>query len=129
MQDEGIVSTLYLCFSLSGAAAPLSDYFSYFCEAGGFNRQIHKIAQEGARNHGLLNVKAEDFFAMTMPAPSRDVQVRVVNTLGTATRELNLLRSYVDALRMQKRGLMQKLLTGEWRVPVGSGDTRTDSHA
>jgi type I restriction enzyme S subunit len=33
-------------------------------------------------------------------------------------RELTLLRDQLAALRTQKRGLMQKLLTGQWRLPV-----------
>lgn len=116
--DEGIVSTLYLCFALDEAKSPLSDYFAYFCEAGGFNHQIYQVAQEGARNHGLLNVTAEDFFAMRMPIPPREVQERVVKALGAAMRELTLLRDQLEALHKQKRGLMQKLLTGQWRLPV-----------
>lgn len=116
--EEGIVSTLYLCFALDGKDAPLSDYFAYFCEAGGFNHQIYQVAQEGARNHGLLNVTADDFFSMSMPVPPRDVQERVVNVLGTSMREITLLRDQLAALKMQKRGLMQKLLTGQWRLPV-----------
>lgn len=118
--DEGIVSSLYLCFAIDGEDAPLSDYFSYFCEAGGFNHQIYKIAQEGARNHGLLNVGVGDFFAMSMPVPPREEQVRVVGILNTAQRELSLLRQRLQLLRAQKRGLMQKLLTGEWRLPLSS---------
>lgn len=116
--DEGIVSTLYLCFALDEGKAPISDYFAYFCEAGGFNHQIYQVAQEGARNHGLLNVTADDFFSMTMPIPPRDVQERVVKVLGTAMHGLALLREELTALRSQKRGLMQKLLTGQWRLPI-----------
>ena len=119
-QDEGVVSTLYLCFALHGSEAPLSDYFAYFCESGGFNRQIYKVAQEGARNHGLLNVAADDFFAMSMPLPSREQQARVVEILGGAQRELNLLRQQLAAIRLQKRGLMQKMLTGQWQFPPRS---------
>lgn len=116
--DEGIVSTLYLCFALDGDDAPLSDYFAYFCESGTFNHQIYKVAKEGARNHGLLNVAAGDFFAMSMPVPPREHQIKVVEVLGAANRELSLLRCGLAALRTQKRGLMQKLLTGEWRLPL-----------
>lgn len=116
--DEGIVSTLYLCFALNDSKALISDYFVYFCEAGGFNHQIYQVAQEGARNHGLLNVTAEDFFSMTMPIPPRAVQERVVKALGAAMQELALLRNQLAALQAQKRGLMQKLLTGQWRLPV-----------
>jgi len=116
--DEGIVSTLYLCFSLDDTKAISSDYFAYFCEAGGFNHQIYRVAQEGARNHGLLNVAADDFFSMTMPVPPIDVQERAVKVMGAAMQELALLRIQLSALRKQKRGLMRKLLTGQWRLPI-----------
>ena len=114
--DEGIVSTLYLCFALNPGAPLLSDYLIHFCEVGGFNHQIHKVAQEGARNHGLLNVAADDFFAMKLPVPPIEEQSRVISILGDANLELTLLRKSLDQLRKQKRGLMQKLLTGQWRV-------------
>ena len=118
--DDGIVSTLYLCFALNPDAPLLSDYLIQFCEVGGFNHQIHKVAQEGARNHGLLNVAAEDFFAMKLPVPPIAEQSRVIAILGDAGRELSLFRKSLDQLRQQKRGLMQKLFTGQWRVPVES---------
>lgn len=115
---EGIVSTLYLCFALDNQETLLSDYFAYYCESGAFNHQIYQIAQEGARNHGLLNVTAEDFFSMSMQVPSIEDQARVVEILHNATRGLSLLGDQLAALRVQKRGLMQKLLTGQWRVPL-----------
>jgi type I restriction enzyme S subunit len=116
--DEGIVSSLYLCFAIKPDAPLLSDYLVHFCEVGGFNHQIHKIAQEGARNHGLLNVAADDFFAMKLSLPPVDEQARVAAILGNAGRELALLRASLEQLRRQKRGLMQKLLTGQWRLPI-----------
>lgn len=116
--DEGIVSSLYLCFALNKDTALHSDYLIHFCEAGGFNHQIHMVAQEGARNHGLLNITAHDFLGMKLPLPPIDEQLRVVEILGGAGRELVLLRKSLDQLRKQKRGLMQKLLTGQWRVTV-----------
>lgn len=116
--EEGIVSTLYLCFELEEGKAPISDYFAFFCEAGGFNHQIYQVAQEGARNHGLLNITAEDFFAMKMPVPPLGAQERVVRVLGAAKQELALLRGQLAAMKNQKRGLMQKLLTGQWRLAI-----------
>jgi type I restriction enzyme S subunit len=120
--DEGIMSTLYLCFALHGSEAPLSNYFAYFCESGGFNHQIYQVAQEGARNHGLLNVTAEDFFSMSMPVPSPEVQQRAICVLDDAHMELTLLRQQLAALKTQKRGLMQKLLTGQWHLPLREQD-------
>lgn len=116
--DEGIVSTLYLCFALKSDVPLLGDYLAYYCESGEFNHQIHNVAQEGARNHGLLNVAADDFFAMTMPLPPLKEQQRICNVLDAATEEIKLLRKKKDALQDQKRGLMQKLLTGHWSIPT-----------
>jgi hypothetical protein len=39
-----------------------------------------------------------------------------IHTLAAAA--INLLKQQLTALRTQKRGLMQKLLTGQWRLPV-----------
>jgi type I restriction enzyme S subunit len=107
--DEGIVSSLCLCFALRSSGPVISDYFASFCEMGGFNRQIHMIAQEGARNHGLLNVLATDFFNMTMPVPPLDWQARIVQVLNVGKREMELLAQQSRTTRMQKNGLLQML--------------------
>lgn len=107
--DKGIVSSLCLCFSLRPSGPVISDYFQSFCEMGGFNRQIHMIAQEGARNHGLLNVSSKDFFDMTMPVPPLDWQARVVEVLNIAKHETELLEEQSRTTKMQKNGLLQRL--------------------
>jgi type I restriction enzyme, S subunit len=45
-------------------------------------------------------------------------QKRVAEVFDCAEHEIKLLYRERDALEKQKRGLMQKLLTGEWRVAV-----------
>lgn len=54
--------------------------------------------------------------------PSIEVQKRIVAFLDATAREIALLYLQVEALRKQKRGLMQKLLTGQWRLPLTLGD-------
>ena len=49
-------------------------------------------------------------------------QKRIAQALTTAKRELSLLDEEIAALTDQKRGLMQKLLTGEWRVEVSDDE-------
>jgi type I restriction enzyme S subunit len=49
-----------------------------------------------------------------------DVQKRIVDFIDAVGLEIDLLKKQAEAFRRQKRGLMQKLLTGEWRVRVGS---------
>jgi type I restriction enzyme S subunit len=57
---------------------------------------------------------------MSMSVPPREEQERVVRALELAKRETSLLREQLEALRRQKRGIMQKLLDGEWRLPVAA---------
>lgn len=50
--------------------------------------------------------------------PPIEEQTRIAQVLGTIDREIATLRALHDALAEQKKGLMQKLLTGEVRVPA-----------
>lgn len=56
-----------------------------------------------------------------IPLPSVPEQRRVVTFVQTADREIGLLRKQLEALKQQKKGLMQKLLTGEVRVKLPKG--------
>lgn len=114
--EEGVLSSLYLCFQIDDEKALNGDYLAAICESGFFNRQIHMIAHEGARNHGLLNVSAEDFFAMTLPLPSMKEQKRIAEAVRLARMRSQRSRARLEALQQQKRGLMQQLLTGRQRL-------------
>ena len=53
-----------------------------------------------------------------LPLPGLNKQGSIVLILEAAEIDWRLSVDAVSALRRQKRGLMQKLLTGEWRVPA-----------
>ena len=59
--DEGVLSTLYICFKINETIVD-SDYLSYYFESIKWHRGLSDIAGEGARNHGLLNVSMTDYF-------------------------------------------------------------------
>ena len=63
-----------------------------------------------------LNLKYHHFSQIRLPFPELSEQNRIAEILTIAQNELNLLRKELAALQKQKRGLMQKLLTGTWRV-------------
>ncbi len=48
--------------------------------------------------------------------PTKAEQLEIVTLLDACVREIHLLEAELEALKQQKRGLMQKLLTGEIRV-------------
>lgn len=65
-----------------------------------------------------VRIYYDDLAAFSFPLPRIEEQRRIVELLDTAVAEIEVLTRYAEALRRQKRGLMQKLLAGQWRLPV-----------
>ena len=63
---------------------------------------------------GSLRWKA--FARIRIPLPGIKEQKRIAAALYHCVREIEFLKKKESALRQQKKGLMQKLLTGEVRV-------------
>lgn len=114
--DQGIVSTLYLCFRVRDTAQISSDYLAHYLDGGYLNSGLRAIAKEGARAHGLLNVSADEFMDLDIFLPPLPLQEKISAILDAADKELRLLHDQRTALDEQKRGLMQQLLTGQKRV-------------
>ena len=63
-------------------------------------------------------VSFDDLGSLPLPVPPLDRQQAVARFLNESQREIELLRKLTEKYQQQKRGLMQKLLTGEWRVAL-----------
>ena len=112
--DWAVVTTLYICFSVKENTN--IDFFEQICEYGGLNYGLTKVANEGGRAHGLLNVTPSDFFNVKINIPSLAEQTAIAEVLSTADKEIEIAKAKLAAYRTQKRGLMQQLLTGKKRV-------------
>ena len=53
-----------------------------------------------------------------------NLQKDITDKLNTAQSEITLLKKTLEHYRLQKRGLMQKLLTGKWQVSTQDQTTR-----
>ena len=114
--DKAVVTTLYICFALKSETSTNIDFFEQYCESGVLNKELVKVANEGGRAHGLLNVTPTDFFNMRMSIPSINEQNAIASVLVNADKEIEKQKQKLAALQEQKKGLMQVLLTGERRV-------------
>ena len=65
-----------------------------------------------------LNCKFHDFSQVKVAIPSLPEQKAIAEVLTVADKEIAIHRKKLDALRLQKRGLMQQLLTGKTRVRI-----------
>ena len=118
--EKAVVTSLYICFNVKPGTDANIDYLSYYFDNGGLNRGLTKIANEGGRAHGLLNVTPKDFFGLSFEIPSLKEQTAIAKVLTAADREIELAKEKLERLRRQKRGLMQQLLTGKKRVKYGN---------
>jgi len=114
--DKAVVTTLYICFKIKEKV--VSDFMLDYFEAGLMINNLMKIAQEGGRAHGLLNISLGDFFSLELQIPEAGEQKAIAEILTTANEEINKNEKYLSELQTQKKGLMQKLLTGEVRVKI-----------
>ena len=79
--DEGVVSPLYICFRAKEKIS--TCFYEQYFESGFLNKEIFKIAQEGARNHGLLNVSVTEFFKdIKIAQPSLEVMNKSATLAG-----------------------------------------------
>ena len=76
---------------------------------------------QNAQKNINLQVLKPFMFAM----PSLVEQKQIAAILSTLDDKLNSLRSKLHHYKVLKQGLMQKLLTGEWRVRVDAAATKT----
>lgn len=115
-RPSAVIPFVYFCFKLNdGLHHP---FYRHLFAAGALNHQLSRLINSGVRNDGLLNLYADDFFKCQVPVPPLAEQQEIASTVTAANNEIELLDKQIEALTRQKRGLMQKLLTGEWRVKV-----------
>lgn len=109
--DKGVVSTLYICFRAKDENTV--TFFEHYFEAGLLNSEISKIAQEGGRAHGLLNVGITDFFNTRLLIPNPKEQQKIAACLSSLDELINAHDAKLETLKNHKKGLMQNLFPQE----------------
>ena len=66
----------------------------------------------------IIHLYSKDFKHLKIQLPSLQEQQKIAEVLSLADDEINLLKNELEELKLQKKALMQKLLTGEVRVKV-----------
>ncbi len=111
--DAGLVSPIYTVFQ-SDPKKIDDGYFYKLLKTEKLRQIFSARTNSSVDRRGSLRWK--DFARIHIPLPPLDEQREINAVLDDAKREIVLLQSEVKALKKQKRGLMQKLLTGQWRV-------------
>lgn len=115
----GLVSPIYTAFQAD--AKMIDDGYLYKLLKTEKLRQIF-AANTNASVDRRGSLRWKEFARIHIPLPALDEQREINAALEDAKREVALLQAEVEALKTQKRGLMQKLLTGQWRLKLAEAE-------
>lgn len=90
----------------------LVNYLKHLLVSDHVERQVYARLT----GSGYPAINENDLAEIRIPLPSIEKQAAICATLDAHEKQQSLYLRYSKALRIQKRGLMQKLLTGEWRL-------------
>lgn len=110
---DGVLSPMYVIFKCNEQL--LSDYMKHWITTTEFNSKVRNSAQGSVRE--TVDFKTLSTIKIRLPSDITEQQA-IADVLSTADEEINLLNKKLEALKEQKKGLMQQLLTGQIRVKV-----------
>ena len=109
---QGIISPAYTV--LRPKIELSSDFYRLFFKSYIFIEKYLNLAVIGIRDGKQISIP--DFLSIKIPVPPLEQQKEIAETLSVCQHEIDLLKQLAEKYKTQKRGLMQKMLTGEWRV-------------
>ena len=99
------------CYALEKINPQISSEFLFFF----LKTHEHRIMSLKVGS-GLPNIQKRDVERFAIYYPRYTEQKRIAEILNTARHEIDQLKSLARQYSIQKRGLMQKLLTGKWEM-------------
>ncbi|MGG3423942.1 restriction endonuclease subunit S [Heyndrickxia faecalis] len=120
--EEALVPNVYYCFEIREG---VTEFYKHYFIAGKLNKFLARVINTGVRNDGLLNLNVTDFFDVPVAAPPIKEQQKIASILSTWDKAIELKEKLIEQKKQQKKGLMQKLLTGEVRLPGFEGKWRS----
>jgi len=94
----------------------LPEYFKHLMVTDRFFYELVLISPGGAGRNRVMN--KGDFLKIMVTIPGVEEQKKIAGMLCGLDDQIDLLKKYLENLKEQKKGLMEKLLTGEIRVKV-----------
>ena len=110
LYEKGVLSTLYIVFSIKNQSEIDSDYLTVFFDTDRWHKGVSERAAEGARNHGLLNISADDFFDIDIFLPRhKEEQVAIGSYLRHLDHLITLHQRKLEKLTNVKKSMLEKM--------------------
>ena len=112
--EDGLVSHRFPTFVFNYKVM-LPEYFKQIILTKHFVYKLGLVSPGGAGRNRVLN--KNDFLKLSVFVPQNiNEQGKIAAILNGLDKEIDCLNEYLEKLKQQKKGLMQKLLTGKIRV-------------
>lgn len=109
-------------FAVRPTPSKLNSYYLAALAASDYGRQYFLSCAKRTTNLASINSSQLKTFPVLLPP--LDEQVRIADIVAAANARIETLSTKKAHYQTLKRGLMQKLLTGEWRVKLDSPSGR-----
>jgi type I restriction enzyme S subunit len=107
--EKGCLSSLYFVFRPNDNVD--SDYLTHYFESSKWHKGISNIAGEGARNHGLLNMSVDDYFATKHCLPSLPEQKKIARFFNAITRRIEIQNKIISKYQTLIKGLCDMIFS------------------
>lgn len=111
--DVGVLSPMYTVFEIKKPSELHTDLFLHWLNSHEAKQRIRLSAQGSVRE----TVSFDDFCAIGFPKIDIKEQKALAEYFSLISAEIDTLKALSEKYKTQKRGLMQKMLTGIWRMP------------
>ena len=118
--EKGCLSSLYFVFHPTDKVD--SDYLTHYFETSKWHKGISDIAGEGARNHGLLNMAVDDYFATKHYLPSLSEQKKIACFLNLITKRIEIQNKIISKYETLIKGIRHRVfgsICGEKQSSLG----------
>ena len=107
--EKGCLSSLYFVFRPNDNVD--SDYLTHYFESSKWHKGISNIAGEGARNHGLLNMAVDDYFATKHCLPSLPEQKKIARFFNAITRRIEIQNKIISKYETLIKGIYHEFFS------------------
>jgi type I restriction enzyme S subunit len=112
--EEALISPMYTVFKTDSQVH--DDYLFKLLKSHHYIHEYCKRMEGSIDRRGGL--RWDEFSKIVIHLPEIDEQIAIATLLNKAVAEEKLYKQKLSMLQQQKKGLMQKLLTGEIRVKI-----------
>lgn len=114
LTDIGIISPAYKVFTINSDL--ISYEYAHFLIRSNYMKRLLMDSSIVGASIVRRNLDMDNLLNSAIELPTLEQQSKIVEQLSIIQKDIELNKMLLNQYKLQKQGLMQKLLTGEWRI-------------